>query len=78
MRKTLSNKEISNLVKNTQVTDLTFAAGFHKADGVHFEDIEGNRYLDFSSGYGVANILIKATMRLPGWQHKSRQNSERN
>lgn len=48
------------MVKNTQVTDLTFPAGFHKARGVHFEDIEGNRYLDFSSGYGVANI---------GWQH---------
>ena len=48
------------MIKNTQVTDLTFPAGFHKAGGVHFEDIEGNRYLDFSSGYGVANI---------GWQH---------
>ena len=48
------------MVKNTQVTDLTFPAGFHKAGGVYFEDIEGNCYMDFSSGYGVANI---------GWQH---------
>jgi 4-aminobutyrate aminotransferase len=56
----LSNKEITALVKKTQVTDLSFPAGFHKAKGVYFEDIEGNRFMDFSSGYGVANI---------GWQH---------
>jgi 4-aminobutyrate aminotransferase-like enzyme len=60
MRRTISNKEVSRSIKDTQVSDLTFPAGFHKAAGIYFEDIEGNRYIDFSSGYGVANI---------GWQH---------
>lgn len=55
-----SNREITERIRKTQVADLTFPAGFHRARGAYFEDAEGNRYLDFSSGYGVVNI---------GWQH---------
>ena len=55
-----SNKDIIARVRKTQVTDISFQAGFHKSNGVWFEDVEGNRYMDFSSGYGVVNI---------GWQH---------
>jgi len=56
----MNNKEVVSLTKKHQITDLSFPAAFHDAQGRRFRDIEGNEYLDLSSGYGVANV---------GWQH---------
>ena len=56
----MNNKDVIAITKQHQVTDISFPAAFHSAKGVRFQDIEGNQYLDFSSGYGVANV---------GWQH---------
>lgn len=55
-----SNKSISQKTKQFQITDISYPAAFHTSQGMYFEDIEGNRVMDFSSGYGVTNI---------GWQH---------
>jgi 4-aminobutyrate aminotransferase-like enzyme len=55
-----TNKSITQRSQRFQVADVSFPAAFHKASGIYFYDIEGNKYLDFSSGYGVSNL---------GWQH---------
>lgn len=55
-----SNKSISRKTKQFQITDISYPAAFHTSQGMYFEDIEGNRVVDFTSGYGVTNI---------GWQH---------
>jgi 4-aminobutyrate aminotransferase-like enzyme len=55
-----TNKEITKKTKQFQISDISYPAAFHTAAGMYFEDIEGNRVMDFSSGYGVSNI---------GWQH---------
>jgi 4-aminobutyrate aminotransferase-like enzyme len=56
----MKNKDIVLLTKEHQLSDLSFPASFHSAKGIRFEDIEGNSYIDMSSGYGVVNV---------GWQH---------
>jgi taurine--2-oxoglutarate transaminase len=56
----MTNKEIAALTKKYLVSDVSFPSSFDNSGGVYFSDIEGKRFLDFSSGYGVANI---------GWQH---------
>lgn len=56
----MNNKEIVQLTKQYQITDLSFPASFASSQGVRFNDIEGNEYMDMSSGYGVVNV---------GWQH---------
>jgi taurine--2-oxoglutarate transaminase len=57
----MTNKEVVSLTKEFQVADLSFPASFSSAKGVRFKDIEGNEYVDMSSGYGVVNL---------GWQHE--------
>jgi 4-aminobutyrate aminotransferase-like enzyme len=56
----MKNKDIVQLTKKYQFTDLSFPASFDSAQGVRFRDIEGKEYFDMSSGYGVVNV---------GWQH---------
>lgn len=56
----MKNKEVVQLTKQYQITDLSFPASFASSKGVRFTDIEGNEYIDLSSGYGVVNV---------GWQH---------
>lgn len=55
-----NNVSITQQSKRFQIADVSFPAAFDHAERVWFYDVEGNRYMDFSSGYGVSNV---------GWQH---------
>ena len=57
----MKNKELYKKIKSNMGCAYFSPITFKSSDGVILEDIESNKYIDFTSGYGVVNI---------GWQNK--------
>src|SRR5690606_12489342 len=51
--------QVATRCRATMVADLTSSVVFKSGEGCRFEDLGGNRYIDFIGGYGVVNT---------GWQ----------
>jgi len=57
----MNNKELYKKIKSNMGCCYFSPITFKSSDGIIVEDIESNKYIDFTSGYGVVNI---------GWQNK--------
>lgn len=57
----MKNKELQKLLKSKIAGAYYMPFSFETSNGCIIKDIEGNEYIDLSSGYGVTNI---------GWQNK--------
>lgn len=60
-KKELNNKNLTEIYNSVTGHGTLYPLVFRTASGCEITDIEGNKYLDFSSGYGVVNV---------GWQRK--------
>lgn len=57
----MNNKQLYKNIKSNMGCVYFSPITFKTSEGVYLEDIESNKYIDFTSGYGVVNI---------GWQNK--------
>jgi len=57
----MNNKELYKKIKSNTGCIYFSPITFKTSKGIYLEDIESNKYIDFTSGYGVVNI---------GWQNK--------
>ena len=57
----MKNKDLYKKIKSNMGCIYFSPITFKTSNGIYLEDIESNRYIDFTSGYGVVNI---------GWQNK--------
>lgn len=57
----MKNKELYKKIKSNMGCVYFSPITFRTSEGIYLEDIESNKYIDFTSGYGVVNI---------GWQNK--------
>ncbi len=49
------NRQLIKKYKEVNLGEVSLPIGFHHSDGAYLFDMEGNAYLDFTSGYGVTS-----------------------